>query len=160
MDALWNSTVPQFSKCFLKSIPFWIPAIFLWIFATAEIYILLNGHRTRKLPPIPVNTYNIIRFLCIIIVILVNLVQMSYDLCYFEPFLRIFNQSDDNSSNFNSIYTATTNDISASILNIATFVNYLEFQFLFYNNFLFIIYRFYLPILLKFIDLKANILVV
>lgn len=89
-DGLWNTNTPRFSRCFLKTIPALIPALFLWSFTPLEVY--FNWYRPNKndqkstflehhsLRSIPYNAYNVTRMAAVLGVVGVALVQFTYEL--------------------------------------------------------------------------------
>ena len=65
---MWNTSTPRFSRCFQKTLPIWLPSLFLWAFAPLEAYMTLRVN--CRLPgspvrPIPVNAYNVGRLLIV-----------------------------------------------------------------------------------------------
>lgn len=121
--------MPEFSKCSLKTLPFWIPSFFLWIFAPVEVYFLLkkrfasnNRYYSGNRQPItiPYNFYNVSRLFCVILLIIANVAQLFHDLCYYNPFLDLINKQIEIDTD---VKLATSADISASLLNIITFVS-------------------------------------
>ena len=47
MNALWNTTNPDFTECFQKTVLSWVPSGLLWLMSPVEIYLLSqskDGH--------------------------------------------------------------------------------------------------------------------
>lgn len=100
---LWNSTLPRFNDCFQRTIPIWFPSSILWIFAPFQIYQLAS--RYEQSPTIPLNRYNLSRFISIFSIIIIGSIKLVYELLF----------KNDTSS------TAEANYIG-SVLNILTFI--------------------------------------
>ena len=78
----WNTTTPRLTQCFQKTIPIWIPALFLWLLAPWDIYYTLRQRLHTSVIILP-NFYNITRLLLTTIIVLTNIVKFTYDLYYF-----------------------------------------------------------------------------
>ncbi|GAB6029961.1 hypothetical protein CHUAL_005656 [Chamberlinius hualienensis] len=48
-DIVWNTTTPDFTDCFQKTVLVWIPCAFLWLLSPLEIHLLLKS-RNRHIP--------------------------------------------------------------------------------------------------------------
>ncbi|KAI7696126.1 Multidrug resistance-associated protein 1 [Sarcoptes scabiei] len=119
LEELWNSNRPVFSKCFLKILPFWIPAGFLWFFAPIEIYVMMRSSKNIRSfsNSISHNYYNVSRLISIIFLLLINLIQLVHDLCFHDPILKMMNI--DLESDY---YSSSQADITSSILNLLTYI--------------------------------------
>mgnify|MGYP007020390261 CR=1 FL=1 len=84
--------------------------------------------RRQQSISIPYNQYNISRLFFTILLIITNLAQLIHDLCYYQPFWQLINI---NNNNVDNIILASSADISASLLNIITFVSLFLILFLF-----------------------------
>lgn len=43
VNLTWNTTSPDFTPCFEKTVLVWVPCIFLWVFSPMEVYYILNS---------------------------------------------------------------------------------------------------------------------
>lgn len=100
---MWNTSTPRFTRCFQKTLPIWLPSLFLWLFAPLEAYLTLRidcRSTTSPVRPIPWNAYNLSRLLIVGAIVLVNGAQFAYDLKYFlmTDLLHHVNMADLTSS--------------------------------------------------------------
>ncbi|XP_023225674.1 multidrug resistance-associated protein 1-like [Centruroides sculpturatus] len=63
----WNTSSPEFTSCFQKTVLVWMPCGFLWLFAPLETYYLLKSS-ARNIPWtwLSISKIIIICFLCIL----------------------------------------------------------------------------------------------
>ena len=107
----WNTTKPIISRCLQRTIPIWLPSLFLFTFAPFQILLMLNRSAARKsLNPIPVNPYNLCRLLVVFVIIAVNAVQLTVDVAdYFTPTV---------------LHPVTRADLLGLTINVLTFVSW------------------------------------
>lgn len=106
----WNTTNPIISRCLQRTIPIWIPSLFLFTFAPFQILLTLNKNASKKPTPIPVNLYNLSRLLVVFVIVTVNAVQLVYDIIDFiKP---------------TALHPVTRADLLGFTLNVLTFVSF------------------------------------
>lgn len=107
----WNTTKPIVSRCLQRTIPIWLPSLFLFTFAPFQILLMLNRSAARKsLNPIPVNPYNLCRLLVVFVIIAVNAVQLTVDVAdYITPTV---------------LHPVTRADLLGFTINVLTFVSW------------------------------------
>lgn len=105
---VWNTSKPIISRCLQRTIPIWVPSLFLFTFAPFQILLMLNKTSASK-KPIPVNLYNLSRLLVVFVIVTVNAVQLVYDIIDFiRPTV---------------LHPVTKADLLAFTLNVLTFVS-------------------------------------
>lgn len=107
----WNTTVPVFSRCFLKTVPVWAPALLLWSVAPLQATLQMCNYLSSRCRPIPLNLYNVSRLVIVLALILLNCIQFGIDSVSY-----IYNNHEV--PHYNS-----TADLSSSLVNILTFVS-------------------------------------
>jgi len=56
----WNTTDPDVTLCFEKTVLIWMPCLFIWLFAPLEVYYLVKS----KYRDIPWNWLNLAKMVC------------------------------------------------------------------------------------------------
>ena len=75
-DLLWNSTQPDFTGCFQKTIFSWIPLVVIVFFSLFEVPGYFSKHNWNR--NIRLNLYNLAKFILIFCLIVVNVTQIGY----------------------------------------------------------------------------------
>lgn len=111
---LWNTSTPIFNHCFQRTLPIYLPAILLWIFAPLQVFCILKKCAIASpLTTIPYNWYNVSRLFAILAIVTVNSLQFAFDFIFFlrpDPWHR-----------------PSTADLIGSLLNVFTFVSIFGF---------------------------------
>ncbi|CAH1990666.1 unnamed protein product [Acanthoscelides obtectus] len=95
----WNTTDPDITKCFEKTVLVWIPCFFLWTFAALEVYYILSSKKRN----VPWNWFNISKLTIIVALIVLTLVDLVtafksaassesavYSVDIYSPLIKIF----------------------------------------------------------------------
>uniref|UniRef100_A0A1B6E9X5 ABC-type glutathione-S-conjugate transporter n=1 Tax=Clastoptera arizonana TaxID=38151 RepID=A0A1B6E9X5_9HEMI len=69
----WNTSNPDFTLCFEKTVLVWVPCLFLWIFSPLEIYYILHSN-TRN---VPWSVLNILKLSIVLLLIFLNIIQYA-----------------------------------------------------------------------------------
>lgn len=64
----WNTTDPDVTLCFEKTVLIWAPCLFLWLFSPLEVYYLVQS----KYRDIPWNWLNLSKMVCCSIIFLLS----------------------------------------------------------------------------------------
>lgn len=99
----WYTEDPEFTKCFEQTVLIWVPCLFLWTFASLEVYYILSS----KKRDIPWNWLNVSKLLITVILIVLSFSDIVASIAYSE------------SGEFN-IYNV---DIYTPIIKILSFVS-------------------------------------
>ncbi|KAG1678222.1 Multidrug resistance-associated protein 1 [Nymphon striatum] len=73
-DLTWNTTNPDFTECFHRTVIVWIPAVFLWIFAPYEAYTQVKSRQRL----VPWNGINLSKLIICILLIFTTLAELIY----------------------------------------------------------------------------------
>ncbi|XP_065214443.1 multidrug resistance-associated protein 1-like [Planococcus citri] len=92
-DVVWNTSDPDLTLCFEKTVLTWIPCAFLWICLPLEIYYL----RHSKASNIPLNLYNVVKLISIAILATLSLADIvhhvffhshSFPVDFYSPLIK------------------------------------------------------------------------
>ncbi|XP_044733468.1 multidrug resistance-associated protein 1-like [Chrysoperla carnea] len=72
INLTWNTTNPDFTDCFQKTVLIWIPSAFLWLFSFINVYCIYKS----KYHAIRLNLFNGIKFLLQTFLVSVNLCEL------------------------------------------------------------------------------------
>ncbi|XP_029344396.1 multidrug resistance-associated protein 1 isoform X2 [Acyrthosiphon pisum] len=82
----WNTTDPDVTPCFEKTILVWAPCLFLWLFSPLEIYYLVNS----KYRDIPWNRLNMSKVAGISILCVISIFDIVYTIIRYLSGMDIF----------------------------------------------------------------------
>ncbi|XP_014486459.1 PREDICTED: multidrug resistance-associated protein 1 isoform X2 [Dinoponera quadriceps] len=92
----WNTTNPDLTECFEKTILVWVPCAFLWVFSSMEVYYILHSKRRN----VPYTWLFITKQVLTIALILLSIVDLGMAIHessssevssveYYTPFIKI-----------------------------------------------------------------------
>lgn len=99
----WNTTNPELTDCFQKTVLVWVPCAYLWLAAFLDAYYILNSKEKN----IPWNPLNITKLIVTCLLMVLKFVDLG---------VTVHKASADESDVFNA-------DYFSPILKIATFVS-------------------------------------
>lgn len=99
----WNTTNPELTECFQKTVLVWVPCIYLWLAAFLDAYYVLNSKEKN----IPWNPLNITKLIVTCLLIVLKFVDLG---------VAVHRASADENNVFNADYFSPA-------LKIATFVS-------------------------------------
>lgn len=76
----WETDDPDFTDCFERTVLVWIPCLFLWIFASLEVYYILNSKKRN----IPWNFLNVSKIIVTSLLILLAFSDLVTNFAYSE----------------------------------------------------------------------------
>ncbi|VEN40411.1 unnamed protein product [Callosobruchus maculatus] len=95
----WNTTDPDVTRCFEKTVLVWIPCFFLWTFSALEVYYIISSKK-RNVPWNWLNITKLTIILALIVLTLVDLVtafksaassdSVVYSVDIYSPLIKIF----------------------------------------------------------------------
>nr|CAH7765033.1 unnamed protein product [Callosobruchus chinensis] len=95
----WNTTDPDITRCFEKTVLVWIPCFFLWTFSALEVYYIINSKK-RNVPWNWLNITKLTIILALIVLTLVDLVtafksaassdSVVYSVDIYSPLIKVF----------------------------------------------------------------------
>lgn len=108
----WNADKPRFTDCFLRTLPVYIPSVFLFICGAVQLIYIYpkNSSKNKRKSTIPFCAYNLTKYVVVGTVIAESLVELGLDVSYYLG--------------GNGAYkTITGADLVYSFLNAVTFVS-------------------------------------
>lgn len=112
LTQLWFTPTPTFNRCLLQTVPILLPLAFLLTLLPFHLCLLFRQHRPqRPTSSIPLNLYNISRFLAVAVVIAVALLRFGYNLYFYMADC--------------SRYSVAGVDLINSLLTMGTYVSFL-----------------------------------
>ncbi|XP_022169430.1 multidrug resistance-associated protein 1-like isoform X2 [Myzus persicae] len=82
----WNTTDPEITPCFEKTILVWAPCLFLWLFSPLEIYYLVNS----KYRDIPWNCLNMGKVAGVFILCIISVIDIVYAIIRYSSGMDVF----------------------------------------------------------------------
>lgn len=76
----WDTDDPDFTGCFEKTVLVWIPCLFLWTFASLEVYYILSSKKRN----IPWNFLNVSKIIVTTLLILLSFSDLVTNVAYSE----------------------------------------------------------------------------
>lgn len=76
----WETDDPDLTECFEKTVLVWIPCLFLWTFASLEVYYILSS----KKRDIPWNFLNVSKLVVTSLLILLSFSDLIINIAYSE----------------------------------------------------------------------------
>lgn len=73
IEEVWNTTNPNFSLCFQKTVLIWIPCGFIWCMIPLEIYYLIKSTSRH----IPWTAINLTKLIIMILLVLLTIIDMA-----------------------------------------------------------------------------------
>lgn len=120
-DDLWNTEVPVFSRCLLKTVPVWAPALVLTLCAPLQTALLWSWHRSHRAYPIALNAYNVGRMVVTGLLITLSLVHLGYDYIVALDYDHGHGGHDHDHQDETSHHNLNA-DLSSSLVNAFVFV--------------------------------------
>lgn len=82
----WNTTDPDVTLCFEKTVLIWIPCLFIWLFTPLEVYYLVQS----KYRDIPWNWLNLAKMAGTALLCLLSIVDIVYAIIQFSSGMAIY----------------------------------------------------------------------
>lgn len=109
----WNTTHPDLTKCFEKTVLVWAPCIFFWIFSSLEVFYIVNS----KNKDIPWNFLNVSK-------LLINCLLIILSVTDFATAIKFINDGHESVHNV---------DVYTPVVKILTFVSITFYLQCFFN---------------------------